>query len=199
MFRNCQSWSFIMIHGQNYPIDYGYIVRWQADLINTKENILPDCDKPYPKIKENLPHWEEFENMWNYALHPCCRRWHTGQGHITLGCVDHWELNKSCTSTLHVDSRLKFHSNNLRTYIKVVRSTKSTARPKWWLDGPALSDYLLYSLVSHVYANIATTVTSSLIIGQLYFYGAIWLSYYNKYSVKRRVNYLHQRRRAGCW
>jgi len=29
----------------------------------------------------------------------------------------------------------------------------STARPKWRLDGPALSVHLLYSLVNHAYAN----------------------------------------------
>ena len=29
----------------------------------------------------------------------------------------------------------------------------STARPKWRLDGPDLSDHLLYSLVNHAYAN----------------------------------------------
>jgi len=50
------------------PMDKAYIVRWQADVVNTKESLLPDCDKPYHKIKENLPHWEEPENLWNYAL-----------------------------------------------------------------------------------------------------------------------------------
>ena len=30
----------------------------------------------------------------------------------------------------------------------------STARPKWRLDGPALSGHLMYSLVNHAYANI---------------------------------------------
>jgi len=29
----------------------------------------------------------------------------------------------------------------------------STTRPEWRLDGPALSGHLLYSLVSHAYAN----------------------------------------------
>jgi len=29
----------------------------------------------------------------------------------------------------------------------------STARPKWRLDGPALSGHLLYSLVNHAYAK----------------------------------------------
>ena len=31
------------------PIDYDYIVRWQSDLENAKESILPVCDKPYQK------------------------------------------------------------------------------------------------------------------------------------------------------
>jgi len=49
-------------------IDKDYIVRWQFDLENTKENTLPVCDKPYHKIKENLPHLAELKNLWNYAL-----------------------------------------------------------------------------------------------------------------------------------
>ena len=38
------------------------------DLENTKESILPVCDKPYHKIKENMPHAEELENLWNYPV-----------------------------------------------------------------------------------------------------------------------------------
>jgi len=49
-------------------MDKDYIVRWQSDLENTKESIFPVCDKPLHKIKENLPHWEEHENLWNGAL-----------------------------------------------------------------------------------------------------------------------------------
>jgi len=30
---------------------------------NTKESILPVCDKPLHKSKENLPHWEELEKL----------------------------------------------------------------------------------------------------------------------------------------
>jgi len=29
------------------PMDYGYIVRWQSDLVNTKESEIPVRDKPY--------------------------------------------------------------------------------------------------------------------------------------------------------
>jgi len=50
------------------PIDWEYIVRRQSDLENTKESILPVCDKPYQKIKYNMPHWEELEKLWNYPL-----------------------------------------------------------------------------------------------------------------------------------
>jgi len=39
-----------------------------SDLVNTKENLLPVCNKPYHDLKENLPHWEELANMWNNAL-----------------------------------------------------------------------------------------------------------------------------------
>ena len=50
------------------PIDKDYIVSWQSDLENTKESILPVCDKPYHKIKENMPLGEELDNLWNYLL-----------------------------------------------------------------------------------------------------------------------------------
>ena len=39
-----------------------------SDLVNTKESILPVCDKPYHTVKENLPQWVELEHLWNYAL-----------------------------------------------------------------------------------------------------------------------------------
>jgi len=35
---------------------------------NTKDGILSVCDKPYHKIKENIPQWEELDNLWNYAM-----------------------------------------------------------------------------------------------------------------------------------
>jgi len=53
------------------PIDKDYIVSWQSDLENlehTKESILPVCDKPNHKIKENMPLGEELETMLNYSL-----------------------------------------------------------------------------------------------------------------------------------
>jgi len=34
-----------------------------------KESILPVCDKPYHKIKENMPPGVELENLWNYPLY----------------------------------------------------------------------------------------------------------------------------------
>ena len=36
--------------------------------MNAKDILLLVCDKPYHKIKDNLPHWEELENVWNFAL-----------------------------------------------------------------------------------------------------------------------------------
>jgi len=32
------------------------------------ESKLPVCDKPYHKIKENMPLGEELEKLWNYPL-----------------------------------------------------------------------------------------------------------------------------------
>jgi len=37
-------------------------------LENTKEIILPVCDKPYHKIKENMPLGEELKHLWNYPF-----------------------------------------------------------------------------------------------------------------------------------
>ena len=34
-----------------------------------QKSILPVCDKPNHKIKENLPHLEELDIVLNYALH----------------------------------------------------------------------------------------------------------------------------------
>jgi len=48
------------------PIDY--IGSLQSDLENTKESILPVCDKPYHKIKGNVMLGEELENLWNHPL-----------------------------------------------------------------------------------------------------------------------------------
>jgi len=48
------------------PIDKDYIVSWQSDLENTKESILPVCDKPYHNIKQNMPLGKELENLWNF-------------------------------------------------------------------------------------------------------------------------------------
>jgi len=31
--------------------------------------MLPNCDKPYHKIKEKMPLGEELGNLWNYPLH----------------------------------------------------------------------------------------------------------------------------------
>jgi len=49
-------------------INYDYTVSQQSDLENLKECILPVCDKPYHKIKENMPLGKELENLWNYPL-----------------------------------------------------------------------------------------------------------------------------------
>ena len=36
---------------------------------NPIESILPVCDKPYHKIKENVPLGEELANLLNYPLY----------------------------------------------------------------------------------------------------------------------------------
>jgi len=61
-FHNCQSWSFITVLVNFNSIDKDDIVSWQSDLENTKESILPVCDNPYHKIKENMPHGRSLKN-----------------------------------------------------------------------------------------------------------------------------------------
>ena len=46
---------------------YGKKVR-QFDLVNTKESILPVCDKPDHKNKRKVQKWEEIEVLRNCAL-----------------------------------------------------------------------------------------------------------------------------------
>ena len=53
----------------------------------------------------------------------------------------------------------QLHAVKVRVVLLLYESTSSvvtdlsTARPKWRLDGPALSGHVLYSLVNHAYAN----------------------------------------------
>jgi len=49
-------------------MDKGYIVRWQSDLVNTKESELSVCDKPYHTNNGFQPNGEEIKNVWNCAL-----------------------------------------------------------------------------------------------------------------------------------
>ena len=60
-------------------MDLGYIVGWQSDLVNTKENILPVCDKPYHTNKGIVLKGEEIGVLQNYAL-----IWHIDQYNHTL-------------------------------------------------------------------------------------------------------------------
>ena len=44
-----------------------YIVRWQSDLENTKENKLPVCDKPYQNISEDQRKSTTLGGAWKFA------------------------------------------------------------------------------------------------------------------------------------
>ena len=49
---NYQSWSFITVHGQ-----WSILIQWisyRSDLVNTKESVLPVCDKHYHTNNRNL-------------------------------------------------------------------------------------------------------------------------------------------------
>ena len=49
------------------PMDYGYIVRWQSDLENTKESILPVCDYLYNMNNGFQQMWAEIKKF----VKPC--------------------------------------------------------------------------------------------------------------------------------
>ena len=47
----------------------GFIVRWQSDVVNTKESVLPVCDQPYLTIeyfRTGGGHWtfSEIYALW---------------------------------------------------------------------------------------------------------------------------------------
>jgi len=49
------------------PMDECYMVRWQSDLVNTKEREIPVCDQPYHTHNGFQQNGEEIKNLWNYA------------------------------------------------------------------------------------------------------------------------------------
>jgi len=48
------------------PMDKGYIVRWQSDLVYTIECVLPVCDKPNHMNNGFQQMWAEIKHLWNY-------------------------------------------------------------------------------------------------------------------------------------
>jgi len=50
------------------PMDLGYIVRWQSDLVYTIESVLPVCDKPYYMHYGFQQMWAEIKNLWIHAF-----------------------------------------------------------------------------------------------------------------------------------
>ena len=72
----------------------------------------------------------------------------------------------------------------------------STARSKWYIDGPVFSGYLLFSLVNPAYANSYRLVR--VLVSNVYFNRAICFHIKILYSFKRCENYVDQVRSAGC-
>jgi len=61
------------------------IVRWQSDLVNTKESVLPVCDKPYQTNKRKIQKREEIEVLQSYALiHKNINRTHIMMTHVSV-------------------------------------------------------------------------------------------------------------------
>jgi len=52
------------------------IVRWQVDLVNTKESVLTVCYKPYPTNKRKVHTGDEIEVLRNSAFfHTTATSW----------------------------------------------------------------------------------------------------------------------------
>jgi len=49
-------------------MDQVMIVGWQSDLVNTKESVLPVCDKPFYMNKRKVQKGDEIEALRNCAL-----------------------------------------------------------------------------------------------------------------------------------
>ena len=50
-------------------MDYGYIVRWQSDLVYAIKSVIPVCDKPYHMNNGFQQMWVGIKKLWNYAMH----------------------------------------------------------------------------------------------------------------------------------
>jgi len=50
------------------PIDKGYIVRLQSDLVYTIESVRPVVDKPYHMNNGFQQMWPEISKLWNHSL-----------------------------------------------------------------------------------------------------------------------------------
>ena len=86
-FRNCQSWSFITVHGH-----MDYIVRWQSDLENTKE-------RPLHKPSQDQSKSTALGGVWNFAercIPPYCLTYlvdHTSTLYRMTLAVNAWVVN----------------------------------------------------------------------------------------------------------
>ena len=72
MDSSCQL-SIMIIYNSTWSILIHWIrvmiVRWQSDLVNTKESVLPVRNKPYYTNKRKVQKWEEIEVVRSYKMH----------------------------------------------------------------------------------------------------------------------------------
>jgi len=57
-----------MVHFNPMYYMYVDIVRWQSDLVNTSEIVLPVCDEPYHTNNGIQQEWEEIQSLRYYAV-----------------------------------------------------------------------------------------------------------------------------------
>jgi len=57
------TWSFLI-----QWIWFNMIVRWQSDLLKSKESVIPVCSKPYPMSKRKVQKGVEIKVLQNFAF-----------------------------------------------------------------------------------------------------------------------------------
>jgi len=68
-------------------MDWGYIARWQSDLVNAIKSALPVCDERYHMNNGFQQMWTEIKKLWNYAIAQYRNRFDRVPFYITRVCI----------------------------------------------------------------------------------------------------------------
>jgi len=85
-FHNCQSWSFITVHGQFYSNGLGIFCQVQSGLVYIIKCVFPVCDKPYHMNNGFQQMWAEVNKLWNYSFPYIVCEVNKYSSHFSEGC-----------------------------------------------------------------------------------------------------------------